>query len=1031
MQNKGAIRLFAILLTLVCIYQLSFTYIVSIEKDKAKEYVKSHPGSTESTYLDSISGKGVYNFLWLKDFTYRECQDRELGLGLDLKGGMNVVLEVSVSDIVRSMVNNKQDSVFVAALKKANKDQESSQDDFVTLFGNAFKEVAPPGYSLASLFINIDMPAITYNSTNDQVLDVVRKEVDGAVANSFNILSSRIDRFGVTSPNIQTLDRAGKILVELPGINEPERVRKLLQGSANLEFWETYDNTEAFEFIRAANNKIKDMNLAKKAGTDSLTLKPLLANADSSKTTSVKSDSTLAKNDQKDTSGLKLLDKIEKDTSKAKADDNTFAQFEAENPLFAVLRPSVDNKGQLLQGAAIGTSHFKDTAKVNRYFDMPQVKDLLPRNLKLLWEIKPVDYKTNGEYFQLIAIKVTNRDGLPALGGDVITSANEEFDQVKASAEVSMSMNAEGSSSWARITKENVGKQIAIVLDNYVYSYPVVNQEITGGRSSISGNFTIKEAQDLANILKSGKLPAAARILEEEIVGPSLGQESIDAGMASFIVAFLVVLLYMIFFYKSSGFVADLALIINIFFIFGVLASLGAVLTLPGLAGIVLTMGMAVDANVLIYERIKDELALGKGLRLAVSEGFRHAMSAIIDSNVTTLLTGVVLYIFGHGPIQGFATTLVIGILTTLFTAIFITRLIFIALLDRKINITFSTKWTENLLRHTKVDFVGKRKYFYAFSIIVTVIGLVSLVTKGLNQGIDFSGGRTYTVKFKEPVSTVKVAQALKVGFEGAPEVKTYGGENQVKISTKYLVNSTDKSADSIADSKLFNGLKPFLGENVTFAQFNKEYRQNARKVGPTIADDIKMGALYAVFFALILMFVYIFFRFKSWQFGMGAIVALFHDVLFVLGIFSIFDGILPFSLEIDQAFIAAILTVIGYSVNDSVVVFDRIREYLREHSRWDRKTLYNAALNSTLSRTMNTSFTTLMTIAVMFVFGGEVIRGFMFALLVGIGIGTYSSVFVATNLVYDTLKRQDKAVIEDDSKIYKGGKKKEKVLEE
>ncbi len=1025
MQNKGAIRLFAILLALVSVYQLSFTYIVSLEKDKAKQYVKSHPGSVESNYLDSISGKGVYNFLWLKNFTFRECQDRELSLGLDLKGGMNVVLEVSVSDIVRSLVNNKQDSVFVAAMNKAMKNQETSKDDFVTLFGDAFKEVAPPGYSLASLFINIDLPTITYNSTNDQVLDIIRKEAKGAVDNSFNILRSRIDRFGVTSPNIQALDKTGRILIELPGINEPERVRKLLQGSANLEFWETYDNTEAFEFIRAANNKIKDMQAMKKTGKDSLAIKPLIAGKDS-----LKVDSALAQNAKKDTSGLKLLDKIEKDTSKAKTTENSFAQFESENPLFAVLRPSVDKNGQLLQGSAVGTSHFRDTAKVNSYFKLQQVKDLLPRNLKLLWEVKPVDYKTNGEYYQLIALKVTNRDGLPALGGDVITNAREEFAQDKSSAEVTMSMNAEGSSSWARITKENVGRQIAIVLDNYVYSAPVVNGEITGGRSSITGNFTIKEAQDLANILKSGKLPAAARILEEEVVGPSLGQESIDSGMNSFVVAFLVVLLYMVFYYKSGGLAADLALFANIFFIFGILASLGAVLTLPGLAGIVLTLGMAVDGNVLIYERVKDELALGKGLRLAINEGFRHALSAIIDSNITTLLTGIVLYIFGHGPIQGFATTLVIGILTSLFTSIFITRLIFLAVLDRKKTISFSTKWTENLLRHTKIDFIGKRKYFYAFSITITVIGLISVLTKGLNPGIDFVGGRTFVVKFKEPVKTIAVADALKVQFGSLPEVKTYGSENQVKISTKFLIHSHDKSADSITEVKLYNGLKPILGEKVTLDQFNKEYKQSARKVGPAMAADIQRSAIYSIFIALFLIFLYIFFRFKSWQFGMGAVVALFHDVFFVVGIFSIFDGILPFSLEVDQAFIAALLTVLGHSVMDTVVVFDRIREYLHDHSRWDKKTLYNAALNSTLSRTMNTSFTLLMTITIMFIFGGEVIRGFMFALLVGIGIATYSSVFVATNLVYDSIKTHDE-IIEDTSKDYKGGKKKDKLAVE
>ncbi|MFN8257328.1 MAG: protein translocase subunit SecDF [Bacteroidales bacterium] len=1027
MQNKGAIRLFAILLALVCLYQLSFTVVVNLEKNKAKDYVKSHPGTTESNYLDSIAGKGVYNFLWLKDFTYRECQERELSLGLDLKGGMNVILEVSVPDIVRSMANNKQDSVFVAAMNRAIKAQETSQDDFVTLFGNAFTEVAPPGYSLASLFVNIDMPEITYNSTNDQVLDILRKETDGAIGNSFNILRSRIDRFGVTSPNIQELDRAGRILVELPGINEPERVRKLLQGSANLEFWETYDNPQVFESLRAINNKIKDLNALKKSENDTLALSKLTSDSTVTKQDTTGKSNLVADNTA-DTGSLKLLDKIEKqDTSKSKSLDNSVARFQEENPLFYILRPSVDNNNRLLEGATVGTSHQKDTAKVNRYLRMKQVQELLPKNLKLVWEVKPINDKEYADYFRLIALKITNRDGLPALSGDVITNAREQFGQNQATAEVSMSMNAEGASAWARLTKANVGKQIAIVLDNFVYSAPVVQNEITGGSSQITGNFTIKEAQDLANILKSGKLPAPARIIEEEIVGPSLGQESIDAGMSSFAIAFLLVILYMMFYYKSSGIAADIALIVNVFFIFGVLASLNAVLTLPGLAGIVLTMGMAVDANVLIYERVKDELKQGKGLRLAINEGFKHALSAIIDSNVTTLLTGIVLLLFGHGPIQGFATTLIIGILTTLFTAIFITRLIFLALLDRKINISFSTRWTENFLRNTKVDFVGMRKYFYAFSIIISLIGLASLVTKGLNPGIDFVGGRSYVVKFKEPVKATEIASILKPEFENAPEVKTYGGDNQVKISTKFMVNSTEKSADSIVEAKLYNGLKKVMGDNVTVDQFNKEYKQSGRKVGPTIADDIKMGAVYAVISALIIMFVYIFIRFKGWQFGLGAIVALFHDVLFVLGIFSIFNGILPFSLEIDQAFIAAILTVIGYSVNDSVVVFDRVREYLTEHSRWDSKTLYNAALNSTLSRTMNTSFTTLLTITVMFVFGGEVIRGFMFALLVGIGIGTYSSVFVATSMVYDTFKRSE-IKVEDGNKIYKGSKKEKEI---
>jgi len=1019
MQNKGAIRLLAILLALVSLYQLSFTWVVNHEKSKAKEYVENNPSKTEVEYLDSIAGKGVYNFLWLKDFTFRECQEREINLGLDLKGGMNVILEVSVIDIIRSLANNKQDTVFIAAMNDAIKQQKNSQDDFVTLFGNSFKKIAPAGYSLAALFINPDLPEITYNSTNQEVLDVIRKETSGAIANSFNILRSRIDHFGVSQPNIQTLDREGRILVELPGIKDPERVRKLLQGTANLEFWETYDNTEAFEYLRAANEKIKEMQVLEK--DTAKTAKPEVAQQDTNETEVALVDSL---NQNKDT--LALLEKLEKDTTEKAVTDNSFAQFEKENPLFAVLRPNVDNQGQLLKGAAIGTAHVKDTAKVNKYLNLKQVKEVLPRTLKLLWEVKPVDYKTKGEYFQLIAIKVTNRDGLPALGGDVITNARAEFGQNQATAEVSMSMNAEGAQAWARITKENIGKQIAIVLDNYVYSYPVVNSEITGGNSSITGNFSIKEAQDLANILKSGKLPAPARIIEEEIVGPSLGKQAIHEGLMSFIIAFMIVLVYMFFYYKSAGLVANIALITNLFFIFGVLASLGAVLTLPGLAGIVLTIGMSVDANVLIYERIREEMELGKGLKLAISDGYKNAYSAIIDANITTLLTGIVLFIFGHGPIKGFATTLIIGIITSLFAAIFITRLVFVAMLDRKMKIEFSTKFTQNAFKRIQFKYIEKRKLFYVISGLVIAVSIFSLATKGLNQGIDFVGGRTYVVKFDKNVSTVDIANALTPEFENAPEVKTYGADNQVKISTKYLVENNDASTDSIVESKLYIGLKPILGENVSFNDFIRDYRQSSRKVGPTIADDIKVKAIYAIVFSLIIMFIYMFIRFKNWQFGLGAFGALVHDVLITLGMFSIFGGILPFSLEVDQAFIAAILTVIGYSLNDTVVIFDRIREYVNEHKRGTRTEIYNAALNSTLSRTFSTSFSTFIVLLAIFIFGGEVIRGFIFALLIGVFVGTYSSLFIATPIVFDTIKVQDK-VKDESTKQYLGGKKKDK----
>ena len=1017
MQNKGAIKLFAIALTLVSIYQLSFTYIVNQVKKDAVEYSKGNTDK-EISYLDSISGEGVYDFLWIRNYTYRECQEREINLGLDLKGGMNVILEVSVVDLIKSLSNNSKDTTFLKALNRAQELQKNSSDDFVTLFGNAFEEIAPKGARLASIFNTIDLKdRITFNSTNSEVLQIISTETQDAIDNSFNIIRTRIDHFGVSQPNVQKLDVAGRVLVELPGIKDPERVRKLLQGTANLEFWETYDNTEIFESLRAANQKIKDIIIVEQ---------PTVSD------TLMAQDSTLAENvvvdeTKTDSTGLSLLDEIEKDTTQTDVNNTALEQFTKENPLFAILRPSSDRQGQLIKGAAVGTAHVKDTAKVNEYLNLKQVKEILPRNLKLLWEVKPVDYKTKGEYFQLIAIKITNRDGLPALGGEVITNARDQFGNNQATAEVSMSMNAEGAQKWARITKDNIGKQIAIVLDNYVYSYPVVNGEIKGGSSSISGNFTVTEAKDLANILKSGKLPAPAKIIEEEIVGPSLGSQAIHSGLISFVIAFIVILIYMIFYYKTAGYIADIALIANIFFIFGVLASLGAVLTLPGLAGIVLTIGMSVDANVLIYERIKEELSLGKGLKLAISDGYNNAYSAILDANITTFLTAVILFIFGHGPIKGFASTLMIGILTSLFAAIFITRIAFEWFLDKNKKVSFSTRFTENAFKNLSIDFIGKRKVFYVISGIIVTLGIVSLATRGLNQGIDFKGGRTYVVKFKSDVNTVEIASSLTAPFgNNIPEVKTYGKNNQVKISTKFMVDNDDANSDSIVEAKLYEGLQSVIGKDVEFSTFINEYRQSSRKVGPTITDDIKIAAVYSIIFSLIMMFLYIFVRFSNWQFGVGAIAALAHDVLITLGLFSLLYGFLPFSLEIDQAFIAAILTVIGYSLNDTVVVFDRIREYTREHKRGDRKELYNAALNSTISRTVSTSLSTFFVLLAIFIFGGEVIQGFVFALLIGVVVGTYSSLFIATPVVYDSIKVAKKVVV-DERRVYKGGKKKEK----
>ncbi len=1011
MQSKGAIKLLAIALALVSIYQLSFTWVTnSVRKDAAK-YANGDI-KKETAYLDSIAGEGVYNFLWIRNYTYRECQDREINLGLDLKGGMNVILEVSVVDLIKSLSNYSKDPTFLKALNRAKELQQNSQDDFVTLFYRAFEEVAPKGARLASIFNTIDLKdRIDYNSTDEEVLAVIRQEVQDAIDNSFNIIRTRIDHFGVSQANVQKLDVAGRVLVELPGIKNPERVRKLLQGTADLQFWETYDNTEVFEYLRAANEKLKEL-LATERGSmlDSTVVDSnAVANA--------------ATQEVKDSSALSLLDEIEKDTTQTGETLDAFSQFEKENPLFAVLRPNANQQGQLLKGAAVGTAHVKDTAKVNEYLNLLPIKEILPRNLKLLWEVKPVDYKTKGEYFQLIAIKVTNRDGLPALSGDVVTNARAEFGNNQATAEVTMTMNAEGAQKWARLTKENIGKQIAIVLDNYVYSYPVVNDEIKGGRSSITGNFSVAEAKDLANILKSGKMPAPVKIIEEQIVGPSLGHQAVNAGLISFVIAFVIILLFMWFYYNTAGLVADVALITNIFFIFGVLASLGAVLTLPGLAGIVLTIGMSVDANVLIYERIREEMANGKGLKLAITDGYKNAYSAILDANVTTFLTAIVLFIFGHGPIKGFATTLMIGILTSLFTAIFITRLIFDRFLEKKKDIKFSIKLTENAFKNLNIDFIGKRKIFYVISGLIVLVGIASLATRGLNKGIDFVGGRTFVVKFKQDVNTVELAKDLTKPFEGnTPEVKTYGGNNQVKISTKYLVDVDDASADSIVEAHLYQGLKPLLGDDVTFKEFIHDYRQSSRKVGPTIADDIKVAAIYSIIFSLLIMFFYIFVRFKNWQFGLGAIGALAHDVTITLGMFSLLYGYLPFSLEIDQAFIAAILTVIGYSLNDTVVVFDRIREYIREHKRGSRKELYNSALNSTISRTVNTSLSTFLVLLAIFIFGGEVIQGFIFALLIGVFVGTYSSLFVATPIVYDTLRVTEK--VENKKSAYKAKKK-------
>ncbi len=983
MQNKAAITVLAIALFLVSVYQLSFTFATYKVNKDAKKFAKGDL-VIKRAYTDSIAAlpKEKWSFL---GSTFKECQRKQLNLGLDLKGGMNVILEVSIEDVLKSLSNYSTDKTFTEAIAKAKQYQKASQADFLTLFERSFREI-DPNAKLAAIFGTAALrDKINFNSTNEQVMSVLNDEVSTAIDNSFNILRTRIDRFGVVQPNITRLATKGRILIELPGVEDQKRVRELLQGTANLEFWETYENSEIIGYLSQANTLLREIQ-ASTVKTDSLKI---------SAAGSVTSPADTTRKDQ----SLEAL--ISKDTTQ-KATAGNREEFNLQNPLFGILNPRVTEQGQPLQSSMVGLAAGIDTARVNKYLKMNQIKTLFPRDLKFAWSQNPYKYDPTKSLYELHAIKITTRDGRAPMSGDVITSARPSTGTVGSEVKVDFGMSSEGAKTWARLTRENVNRCIALVLDGYVRSYPRVVNEITGGSTEVTGDFTIEEATDLANILKSGKMPAPAKIISDTVVGPTLGKEAINAGMASFILAFILVLTYMIFYYSTSaGTIADVALLANVFLLFGVLVSLGAALTLPGIAGMVLTMGMAVDANVLIFERIREELRAGKGVKLAISEGYKRAYSAIIDSNVTTLLTGVVLYIFGTGPIKGFATTLVIGILTSLFTAIFITRLIYEFLLKRNADVKFSIKMTANILKNTHIDFIGMRKYFYAASIFVTCLGIGSLFVKGLSQGIDFKGGRTFVVRFDKPVKTGDIASSLNLQFNELPQVVTFGNEEQVKITTKYKVD--DVGATDEVETKLYNGLKQWLGNDVSREKFISDNVQSSETIGPTVAADIKIRAVYAVAIALIIMFLYIFMRFRNWRYGFGAVVALFHDTLFVIGIYSLLWGILPFSMEIDQSFIAAILTVIGYSVNDTVIVFDRVREYIPLYRKRPIKEILNMAMNATLSRTINTSLTTLLTVVAIFMFGGAVIRGFIFALMIGIAVGTYSSVFVATALVYDT----------------------------
>lgn len=1056
MQNKGAIKIFAILLGLACIFYLSFTWVTTgVEKDAeeyaknyansakakmaAKEFANGNPSkeqsytdqlieSVQDRYLDSMQKQTVYDIL-VAEYTYEECKKNAINLGLDLRGGMNVTLEVSVMDIIKNLSNNSADIPFNTALAEAQKNLGvNNNDNFITLFERNYKRIAPNG-RLAPLFQSIENKGkLSYNSTNEEVIKFISERVTEAIGNAEKTFRSRIDRFGVTQPNIQKLEASGRILVELPGVKDKERVRELLQGTANLEFWETYENGEVGPMLDKANVAIMNYLDAQKAPArrdsvnDSLTvaIPTLTSNTTATLSSTTPSDIAKADSTKKDSSAVA--------TKSINPNDTAVANFKRRAPLYTYFQnafPLVPLKGRIVtdekgnpktyaEGASVGIATSKaDTALVNKYLAIARSKNIFPSKLKFMWgakevEQKNVDGKVLGTYFELYAIKQTASNGKAALSGDIITDARKDYNQQQGGVPlISMSMNSEAAAKWKNITGNNKGKCVAVVMDNMVYSAPRVNSEISGGQSQITGNFTDTEADALAAILSAGKLPAPARIVEENFVGPSLGQQSIDDGLMSFVIALLVILVFMAAYYNKSGIVANVALIANMFFIMGILTSLGAVLTLPGIAGIVLTIGLAVDANILIFERIREELALGKSTAQAIKEGFKHAMSSIIDSNVTLAILAVILYVFGSGPVQGFATTLFIGICTSLFSAILITRVIFEWMLERKMEIPFDNSMTRNAFKNISFDFVGRRKLYYAISTVVIILGVVFYFKAGgLNLGVDFKGGRTYQVRFEKDMNTDDIKKALAPVFEGAPaEVKTIGGSNQAKITTTYRVTDNNPNSDKEVEALLNKGL----------TTLNTGYEiMQTQKVGPTIATDIVYGAYGAILFSCLMMFLYIVVRFRKWQYGLGSVVALFHDVLIVLSCYTIIHGLFPkmLNLEIGQDFIAAILTVMGYTMTETVVVFDRIREKLGESGKSDvygeeRNKLINFALNSTLSRTILTSLTVFFVLLVIFIFGGEGIRGFIFALLIGRIIGTYSSLCISTPIVVDFDKKK------------------------
>lgn len=970
MKIKGAVKFFAIALVIVSIFHLSFSLVTYRVEQKAKSFANGDL-EKERAYLDSIGREVVYN-VGVKKYTYLQCKAHELNLGLDLQGGMNVTLELSQDELIRSLSNNNPDANFNKAVNEATEAQKTSQKEYVVLFGESYNKIDPNG-KLAAIFSNSsNKDKLKLTSSNSEVLQYLKTETDLAIERSFKVLRTRIDKFGVTQPNIQKLEGSGRIIIELPGVDNPARVRKLLQGTAKLEFYQTYDNPVAYGFLQQANDLIKKLGVKETAEVADTTKAPENALAELS---GKKANDTIAA--KKDTANKQM----------------TAEQYRIENPLLALLIPVADEKGQLSpNGSWCGTAAIRDTAKINAMLARPEVRAIIPSNVKFAWEYKGIG--ENGGAVRFHALKI-ERNGEAAMSGERVIQADRDISQLTGQVEVNMTMDGQGTNEWKNLTKQSIGHSIAIVLDNLVYSSPNVQNEIPNGRSVINGGFSDEEALDLSNVLKSGKLPATTRIVEEAVVGPTLGAEAISQGLWSMIVATIIILIFMVLYYNNSGYIADFAVLLNVFFIIGVLASMGAALTLPGIAGIVLTIGMAVDANVLINERIKDELHNARSLKNAIADGYQHASSSIIDANLTTLLAGFVMYAFGTGPVQGFAITLIIGILSSMFTAVLFTRVVTEWWMDKGKEVKYATAKTMNAFKNFHYDWVGNRKKFYIFSGIIILGGFVSMFTKGFSLGVDFKGGYTYVVQLSKPSQTEEIKAAIKSVIGSAPEVKQFGIGDKFKITTTYRIDDITPTVADEVQAKVVEGL--------TKIDNNTKILSSA-KVGPTIANDVKTGSFWSVIISLVGIGLYILVRFRKWQYTLGAIVALTHDVLMILSFYSIFDGILPFAMEVDQSFIAAILTIIGFSINDTVVVFDRIREFLNIHKKntQDTKSIINNALNNTLNRTIITSLTVFMVTLVLFIFGGEVIRGFTFALLVGIIFGTYSSLAIATPLVVD-----------------------------